>query len=99
MKEKCDKVYDRKEKSFNSYQGQVSLAAKAADCKSVTSETTLVRVQPCPFYIRCDSGLYYVSKADRNPALFANFEQLGLRNFLLNSANLYRRYSDRNRKM
>ena len=29
-----------------------SLAAKAADCKSVTLETALVRVQPCPLYWR-----------------------------------------------
>ena len=32
------------------FYGQVCLAARAADCKSVTSETPKVRVLPCPLF-------------------------------------------------
>ena len=59
----CDKVPYRRGKAEQKIPllqimlGQVCLAAKAADCKSVTSETPLVRVQPCPFMFACPRWL------------------------------------------
>ena len=38
--------------------GWVCLAARAADCKSVTRETTQVRVLPHPLMFACPSGLW-----------------------------------------
>ena len=38
--------------------GWVCLAARAADCKSVTRETTQVRVLPHPVMFACPSGLW-----------------------------------------
>ena len=44
------RTFDSQRTTSDSEFGQVCLAARAADCKSVTRETPKVRVLPCPLY-------------------------------------------------